>query len=216
MLFGKRLTPFWTAVAGICAVLTLGLSCCVAAWAAVGPDDNIGASPEGPATGTVSSSGTASAPSATFRPVPEETLPSFKPRETKYLVNMEPVAEYNGFIGPGWSDSPVVMNNVKYQRAIVAKSCGYDLTREYLIGRKFTRLQAGVGIADNSDRTTETEIKVLNESEDVIGRVVAVYGQPKLLDVDLEDVLRIRILVIDPHGGCGTTQVVLGDARLMR
>ncbi|WP_175439990.1 NPCBM/NEW2 domain-containing protein [Micromonospora nigra] len=120
-------------------------------------------------------------------------------RETKYLTTVEPVKEYSWW--GEWTDAPATVNNVAYKRAMATSTCGYDLYREYLVKRQYKYFRADVGIADDTEDASETEVHVVNEEGRVLERATVRPGTPVSFDVPIDDVLRLRLLVVEGAAG---------------
>jgi hypothetical protein len=121
------------------------------------------------------------------------------------------------------------MNGTVYEDSVYVRRCGGEATIFYDLNRSYTKLATVVGIDDGSLDPEEPEFEEVQQDKSAITVVVKADGavkatvSPKLgapapLEVDLTNVLRLRIDITGgflcwPAGGIATV-VGLGDAKL--
>ena len=85
---------------------------------------------------------------------------------------------------------------------------------EYNLGRDWQRLQATVGIGDDSVSDAQVRIEMFGDNNPLYSQVLGL-GQSEFVDVDVSNVLRLRLVAtLAAEGGFPAT-AAWGDAQLV-
>jgi len=85
---------------------------------------------------------------------------------------------------------------------------------EYDLSRDSRRLQATVGVGDDSASDTQVRIEVFGDNNPLYTQVFGL-GQSESVDVDVSNVLRLRLVATLAAEGGFPAAAVWGDARLV-
>jgi serine/threonine-protein kinase len=126
-----------------------------------------------------------------------------------------------------WGSTPgtgvVMMSGDQYLHSLSSSASACSSSSEvgyveYNLARAYTKFRADVGLADGSEND---KLKVLLEviaDDRPVGRAEIEYGKPVSLDIDMTEVLRLRIqwqvTSTYEEAGCNSALVTLGDPRL--
>lgn len=136
------------------------------------------------------------------------------------LDSLEPVeGEWDSTPGTGVA----MMSGDQYLHSLsssanVCSSSSEDGFVEYNLARAYTKFRTDVGLADGSENDKlEVLLEVIADDRPV-GKAKVKYGKPMPLDIDMTEVLRLRIQwqVTSTYErvGCNAALVTLGDPRL--
>ncbi|WP_433528321.1 hypothetical protein ACQPYA_18400 [Micromonospora sp. CA-263727] len=198
-LFGQGAAPFWTALAGICAVISL----IAGGWGYFASRASDGARP-GPTASGPPLDASATATTTTTATDVATTTPSAGPL---LFTSIEPATAQLGrglFGSDSWSTDSVSVETVTYDEAIVAVmiDCGsFDpRTVDYVLGRKYRRLTGRVMLADDSPLTKPLPMAIVLDEKKKWSRDITT--SPLKLDVNLDGVNRLRFEIRTPGGLC--------------
>lgn len=123
--------------------------------------------------------------------------------ETTLLTQMEIVDSSQGRWLPGTGRAE--LNGEAYTRALVSTGCG-DLYlpctgwADYNLGRRWSTLTATIGVDDTSSASATTTFTVHLDGEPAVTETLAL-GETRDIEVDVRDVLRLRIEVESDANG---------------
>jgi hypothetical protein len=158
-----------------------------------------GSTPSGPAT-------TATASVTSESPSPTSTSITTSAAEPLYLSDLSSLtgAPYNG---------EADVNGEYFPRSVQVYLNPGPQEVEYDLGRDWQRLQATVGMRDDSASDAQVRIEMFGDNNLLYSHVFGL-GQSEPVDVDVSNVLRLRLVATLAEGGSGAT-AALGDARLV-
>jgi hypothetical protein len=108
-----------------------------------------------------------------------------------WLFDLSPVEG-----GEGWRHRPETVNGQRYENSVVASTCfaTNDQAESFNLGKRFTRFQATVGVADTAPGDYRTEFAVKVDDETVFRRELTL-GNTAAVDVPVADGLRLVLEV---------------------
>jgi len=146
---------------------------------------------------------------------PGSSTTTLTPTST-FLAELEPVTD------SGWGasrdlnlDGTIYANGLKSDRMGYCGSNGpvYERAVEYSIGRQFESFRAVAGLSEDSPPGLAVKLDVLVD-EQLFETHVLNVGQPVQVDLDVTDVLRLKLVAtnqFDNPGTCSYVYVALGD-----
>ncbi len=107
-------------------------------------------------------------------------------------------------------------NGTVYTRSVLLDPSGRDVSFvEYDVARKYTRLVGQVGLRDDASASAVYKIEVFADGSQIFDQTIGL-GQIIPIDLDLTNVLRLRIQVTDlSPARAGSDYVVFADARIL-
>jgi hypothetical protein len=102
------------------------------------------------------------------------------------------------------------VNTQRYDHSLAAINC-WEQKNEYLLNRRFHRLQAVVGLSDETDFDTKVTFTVVGDGRELFAQELT-FGKSVPVDVNVTDVLRLQIGV--STDSCVDGAAVWGDPRL--
>jgi hypothetical protein len=150
------------------------------------------------------------APTSTENPDASHTAsPIPGPKKTSpYLVDSQAVGSADG-----WSTKPVQVKGVVYNKALSSTPCYSTSRLDYVLGVRFSRFQAMVGIADDSPSTTPLDFSVFADEKRVKVVESVGVGAPQTVDIPVAGVSRLSIR-IELSGYCPRTVGVWIDPQV--
>jgi hypothetical protein len=110
----------------------------------------------------------------------------------------EPVlylSEQQAVISSGYSSGPTAISGTSYARSVRFGVWQYSEYAEYDLGRAYRRLQAQIGLADDSSSAGRAQMDVFLDGQRIASHQV-VLGQAVPLDLDVTKGLRLRLEVV--------------------
>ncbi|MFI6326858.1 NPCBM/NEW2 domain-containing protein [Micromonospora chersina] len=110
---------------------------------------------------------------------------------TTWLFDLPPVEG-----GQGWRQRAATVSGKRYEQSVVASTCyaTNDEAESFNLGKRYTRFQATVGVADTAPNDYRTRFTVLVDGEAVFQRELAL-GNTAAVDVPLTGALRLMLKV---------------------
>ena len=105
------------------------------------------------------------------------------------------------------------MSGIPYAHSVAMGTVGGSSV-EYDLGRHYRRLQATIGLRDDSGSSDQVKIEVFGDGRSLFSQVMAI-GQAAPLDVDVTGVLRLKLSATLVSGSGGGTSAVWGDIRIL-
>lgn len=170
--------------------------------------------PPAPAQGGATTNSTATSTPASSTPASSTSTPgsSSEPPATAgatWLDEVEPIRRHPN--EPDWSSRPVQVKGQTYKRALVTTEtwCGNN-QQEYVLGGKYTRFTAKVGLDDHSEQPRPLNFFVIADQKLV--KKVSAVGLTAIeeVDVPLTGVTRLGIGVETESGQCHRANEVIG------
>ncbi|MEU4366345.1 NPCBM/NEW2 domain-containing protein [Micromonospora chersina] len=129
--------------------------------------------------------GTAAPATATTRAAPPPD------GATTWLFDLPPVEG-----GQGWRQRAATVSGTRHEQSVVASTCfaTNDETESFNLGKRYTRFQATVGVADTAPNDYRTRFTVLVDGEAAFQRELAL-GNTAAVDVPLTGALRLMLKV---------------------
>ncbi|UVS79459.1 protein kinase domain-containing protein [Actinokineospora sp. UTMC 2448] len=158
-------------------------------------------------------------PAAGTSPVDSVTLTVARPAVSVFLHTYTPAA--GGWNSPSGSTSAAMQGKPYVNSLLDATDYGCTSDArvvEYNLSKKFRRLVATAGVDDGSSSSNlRIQLQIFADGRAVLNEAVQ-FGKVVEIDVDVTDVLRLRLqwIVTSGHDACRVNNVfVLGDARLL-
>ncbi len=125
-----------------------------------------------------------------------------------FLADLEPVLG-----GP--STDPASVSGVAYAHPVGLGAASGGATVEYDLGRHYRRMQATIGLQDDSSSTDSVKIEIFGDGRVLFSQDMTI-GQVAPLDIDVTGVLRLRLVATTLQHTCCTGSVaVFGDIRVL-
>jgi hypothetical protein len=103
------------------------------------------------------------------------------------------------------------INGQSYPHSILFYGC-CPATADYDLGRHYRRLKATLGVNDEAPSDARSTFEVFLDGRKVYSTIVKL-GKPATLDLDVSDILRLRMIMTGGVGG--DYRAVWGDAQLL-
>lgn len=133
------------------------------------------------------------------------------PETVQYLADFRPVDEDDRYeMGLGR------VSGAAYTRSVLLRtgccSAGVISFVEFDLARKYTALDATVGLSDDVPADARVLVQIYGDGNELARHELGL-GQPVPVHLDVTNVLRLRFQVTDLTGGSGRA-TVFGDARI--
>jgi hypothetical protein len=112
--------------------------------------------------------------------------------KTQALVNINSLSDNNN-----WEIGTSLLDTATYKDSLRATMCTWAnpaTSQEYLLGRRYSRFRALVGIADDSKVGADMRFVVTGDGNTIFSQTVGI-GKPKTIDIPIENVLRLMLTV---------------------
>lgn len=188
----------------VSAVLAAGIAAgigvaCSGGGTTSGADDTGAVTGAGDDDGVVSTTATTTPPASAEVPVDGDTVA--ETRNTRTTVEEASI------------------NGTTYPTALVMEPLRYAADRDWRVelgaGRDYRRFRGDLGIPDDQSSSTAYRVDIVLDHGPPALSVEVRFGETKTIDLDITDVLRIRIVLMPgPSGSFG--DIAVGNARLVR
>ena len=138
----------------------------------------------------------------------EATLKVARRSVSTFLADLQPVSGYR-------STAPATVSGIPYAHSVQLGASSSGESVEYDLGRHYRRLQATIGLRDDSGSSDQVKIEVFGDGRSLFSQVMAI-GQAAPLDVDVTGVLRLKLSATRVSTACcAGTSAVWGDIRAL-
>lgn len=158
-----------------------------------------------------------SAATSTTSPTVSSDLPL--PGDTAFLADLDPVVDRSWDVERDLNiDGTLYTNGLESARLGYCGSngVGTDQEIEYSIGRQHETFHAVVGLSEASSPGLPVKVEVFGDERSLWTDTIVV-GTPRTIDLDVTDVLRLRVVAtkqFEDPGGCQPVYAALGDPQL--
>lgn len=107
------------------------------------------------------------------------------------------------------------INGVQYSNALVMSSGSSPVKLEINAGRTRHRFQGTLGIPDDQKSSSVQQVDISLDNAAPVFSTVLNFGEVKTIDIDVTNVLRIRITLVSKSGSgcCSSGTVAIGNPR---
>ena len=124
------------------------------------------------------------------------------------------LSDFKAVTSNRFSSEPATLNGQKYAHSILSSAYSEKSSIEWNLGRHFTHLSGKLGLSDNAKDADATFTVDFYADQTLLKTETVSFGTFIDLDLDMTNVLRLKIVVTRTDKGNSGASVVLGDAAL--